>query len=1517
MKSEKTFFKLPKIISLISIIILLVWNNFSVYALIEQEKPILNTDIINISDDDTVDEIINLKRIDSSFGWFEPVLDWNTLEIEWILEKLIWEGPNWYMEENYILYDSSLEKTFILDLNNILDDSYIWKRVVLSWFEKWDNFIVQSIASQQLKALSRVAKIEYSPEQKNTRKIWVFMVEVSGHSTVWTKDTTEQKIFWETNSSKEYFDATSYGELKIDSDADKDWKNDIFWPFTSTTEKKCEYSKWRNDAIAQAQASWIDTSIYTNILIVLPSYSKLGCGWAWLWNVWSVDASYTLYTWITYASNSVAQHEFWHNFWLAHASTDTNNDGNVNSEYGDQSWVMWGPAGMPLKIWVNAPHLDQLNWWDHFDGFFEYLDSDSWSYILQPLQTDPILTTGTRVVKFPKSNTNDFYYISYRQPVWYNSQMYSKYEPGLTIHTYKWSWYWNTKLVKTLNNDEVFFDEINNIKITSKGIDEDTGWMKVLVEKNPDTCVPGKITWYKYNSKEYFKFNEEWSLNFRITNSDNGCKEQTISNTVNQWTDLVWNFSNENTKLHPKEVKDASFVFNSSNINKEYNYNFSFEDKDWIAPNHEALIFSGSIIIDGEKPTKIWNFQYTKTGSIYNFTWNNSTDNLSWVYKYEIYKDTWSGSILYKTNYAIGEELPKVSFLDSDLWEWMFSYKVLTYDRSWNVSDDSDIILIDNKPWECIFNGGKINIRPNYVSTNTGVINNFTYELINQNLNCNDASFNLSLDLPESMTWSVDEKLVILKSGETATWSFDINSWVLPWNYELLISSSVNDYTVNKLVTNSSKLYLTVNWVLITQPTGLKYVKNLWDYNLSWTWSTYYSGGWSEWWNKWEKEWIWWNNEELELIYEIYKESENNPNVFNLYNSWTGTNFTETLNVEQTYRYYIITTDWKWNKSDKSNIISIIHNIPENITWSISFDKWNITNTTNTIISLIASEYPVKYILSWSASGTWTLLSNNKINIDLNNVDWVKPVSVQYFSENWKSVVLLDIIILDTVKPSFNLNTDVSWTWTTESNITFTGSVLDENWISSFKINNQNIIITNDNWELNSWLNIWENNFNYELIDNALNTLTWSFSINRVNIENETDNIPEAFTFNAISNNQLNTSIISNTVNIVWINTGSLVSINNGEYSINGWIYTTSTWMIFNNDSVNIKLTSSASYSTNITSKLNVWWIEWIFTIKTKSKPSSGWWGWGGWSSRPRCKAVHLVCKEYGNQWKYKYYKLPWKSCRWWDLWKKCEIKSDDDTENKKEEKDIKNEKKKIIKIINEGRQIVAPMLNKSQLTLSIKDQIKELKNKLQTSELESNRMQDISVNNIGWEDSNTELVIIEDEKINKILQIKNNKINSLLNKLNSLVYLWDDILILKNYLLLNQKDLNKVLILLDTANTEKNKEDILKYYWEYQTIISNIKNIENILESMWVVHNKIWENWDVIAYIKYKNPEIRKYQTILNYKLDKKEFKASVFKKVNKYLHYENLSVWDVNRSKNKSKIIYKVLLKEINNLK
>lgn len=114
--------------------------------------------------------------------------------------------------------------------------------------------------------------------------------------------------------------------------------------------------------------------------------------------------------------------------------------------------------------------------------------------------------------------------------------------------------------------------------------------------------------------------------------------------------------------------------------------------------------------------------------------------------------------------------------------------------------------------------------------------------------------------------------------------------------------------------------------------------------------------------------------------------------------------------------------------------------------------------------------------------------------------------------------------------------------------------------------------------------------------------------------ENE-DTSPASFAFNALNNAEISTTYTSNAVIVTGINTGAMVSIEDGFYSINWWSYTWSTWLVVSGDTITIQRISSPSYSTTVIATLAVGWISTNYSVTTKAAPSSGWgwWGWGGW----------------------------------------------------------------------------------------------------------------------------------------------------------------------------------------------------------------------------------------------------------------------------------------------------------------
>ena len=95
------------------------------------------------------------------------------------------------------------------------------------------------------------------------------------------------------------------------------------------------------------------------------------------------------------------------------------------------------------------------------------------------------------------------------------------------------------------------------------------------------------------------------------------------------------------------------------------------------------------------------------------------------------------------------------------------------------------------------------------------------------------------------------------------------------------------------------------------------------------------------------------------------------------------------------------------------------------------------------------------------------------------------------------------------------------------------------------------------------------------------------------------DSVPDTFTLSDVSNADLWQEYTSNPIIVSGINTSSSISISNGEYSINGWEYTSSPGTLSNNDNVVVRLTSSSSNETTISALLNIWWVTESYDVTT------------------------------------------------------------------------------------------------------------------------------------------------------------------------------------------------------------------------------------------------------------------------------------------------------------------------------
>ena len=102
----------------------------------------------------------------------------------------------------------------------------------------------------------------------------------------------------------------------------------------------------------------------------------------------------------------------------------------------------------------------------------------------------------------------------------------------------------------------------------------------------------------------------------------------------------------------------------------------------------------------------------------------------------------------------------------------------------------------------------------------------------------------------------------------------------------------------------------------------------------------------------------------------------------------------------------------------------------------------------------------------------------------------------------------------------------------------------------------------------------------------------------------EEDKVPEPLSFESKEEVSLDADIVSNTVTIAGINTQVDISVENGEYSINGEDFISSPGTVENGDTLTLRHTSASTPETVTTTYLTVGTTSFLFSSKTMAEPS-------------------------------------------------------------------------------------------------------------------------------------------------------------------------------------------------------------------------------------------------------------------------------------------------------------------------
>lgn len=248
--------------------------------------------------------------------------------------------------------------------------------------------------------------------------LWI-LVDVADVNVGLSLEQAEAKIEMTNN----WFSQASYGKTQLNADVDEDGSYDLHRVMIedySKAENGCQQSTLRNAALTALQDQGVDITQHKYRVFIFP---QLGCGWGGLGTLgcgsycWSISQGGT---W-----NLVYPHELGHNITMHHAATDPENDGSVNSEYGDGSC----PMGNVLSSGhFNGSHTHQGGWVNAEEGTLQTIGDENGIFSLRPLSSE---SEGVKVYRLLKDKP---YYLSYRQRGDFDKPK-AKYTYGLSLHS--------------------------------------------------------------------------------------------------------------------------------------------------------------------------------------------------------------------------------------------------------------------------------------------------------------------------------------------------------------------------------------------------------------------------------------------------------------------------------------------------------------------------------------------------------------------------------------------------------------------------------------------------------------------------------------------------------------------------------------------------------------------------------------------------------------------------------------------------------------------------------------------------------------------------------------------------------------------------------------------------------------------------------------------------------------------------------------------------------------------------
>lgn len=269
------------------------------------------------------------------------------------------------------------------------------------------------------------------------------------------------RMFGATSSVNQILKDSSRGAVTV--------SGQVVGPFTIpfSANGVCDYNAWGTALDNAARAAGIDTSRFQRLAYAVPTNSTCGFG-----GIANLGGSIPTRSWtLECQTTGLIAHELSHNLRFQHASTPS-------AEYGDYS----DPMGYTRTVLMNGPNRVMAGW---LTGSSVIDAKSSGTFTISTLGTSQLGTA--EVIRVPKPDTGEFYYLSSRQSLSLDTNLGSIYKNVVSVHRSTGTMPAKTFLLATLAAGQSYTDATNGLKFSANSITADNAAVSVQL---PGSTVP-------------------------------------------------------------------------------------------------------------------------------------------------------------------------------------------------------------------------------------------------------------------------------------------------------------------------------------------------------------------------------------------------------------------------------------------------------------------------------------------------------------------------------------------------------------------------------------------------------------------------------------------------------------------------------------------------------------------------------------------------------------------------------------------------------------------------------------------------------------------------------------------------------------------------------------------------------------------------------------------------------------------------------------------------------------------